>query len=44
MHDPEFRLARIASELTIIRWAIWVILALVGFIAVIVPMPEGRGL
>jgi len=34
MQDPEHRLTRLAQELRYIRWAIWVVLALVGFIAI----------
>ena len=34
MPDPESRLARIAQELRYIRRALWVVLALVGFVAI----------
>jgi hypothetical protein len=33
MDEPASRLVRIAQELRYLRWARWVVLALVGFVA-----------
>jgi len=34
VHDPESRQARMAQELRYIRWALWMVLALGGFMAI----------